>query len=230
MISQQLRDAKQLASARFLRRTPGVVAVGIGNKEFDGRDTGVPCVRIYVSRIFEHDELPINCLIPKKILGVLTDVVPLSPPAFNPLSAFAVETDAPNVNPILTGVFGAVVNYGGNRYILGTNHTLASNGRVPAGSPIFLPYSDRIGTTLAGRFVKLHHGEQNLADCALAQLDVALDAFTIDSADKVHKSRRGRSAYLAQSLPSTRETEPEPLTGFWRRKRDLPDAGWLPGT
>src|SRR5262245_35654956 len=109
---QQLYNAKKIAAARFLRHVPSVVAVGIGHKEINDTDTGVPCVRIYVTRSFEPEELSIDSLVPPEILGVLTDVIKL-PAIFNPLSAIAVAAFKPNLNPILAGTFDAVVEYGG---------------------------------------------------------------------------------------------------------------------
>jgi hypothetical protein len=195
MITQQLRDAKKLASIRFLKRTPSVVAVGIGNKEIAGQDTGIASVRIYVSKLFEVDELSIQSLVPKEILGVPTDVIELAPAFFNPLSAFTVAiADAPsNLNPILGGTVGAVVVSGGNRFILGTNHSLAANGRVPAGKPVG-PVVNPIGRTLAGRFVELLHAERNRADCALAQLvgTSPPGVFIIDRPDKVGEPQLGQ--------------------------------------
>ena len=73
--------AKRLIGTKFGRN---VIAVGIGNKiinfETDAGDkkvvdTGVPAVRVYVSRKLEADEIGSGLTLPKELLQVPVDVI-----------------------------------------------------------------------------------------------------------------------------------------------------------
>src|SRR5262249_22574903 len=85
MITQQLINAKRLASARFLRRVPSVVGVGIGFKIVDDVETDIPCIRVYVNQRVESDDLSIRSIIPKEIMGQPTDVVEVQQHGFSPV-------------------------------------------------------------------------------------------------------------------------------------------------
>ena len=103
MITQELINAKRLASARFLRRVPSVVGVGIGFKIVDNIETDIPCVRVYVNQQFEFDDLSVRSMIPKEIMGQPTDVVELQQHGFSPVSRILVTARGPNLNPKLAG-------------------------------------------------------------------------------------------------------------------------------
>ncbi|MBI3681959.1 MAG: hypothetical protein HY235_16375 [Acidobacteria bacterium] len=185
MTMQELRDAKKLAVAQFLGRLPSVHAVGIGNKEIDGRDSGIPCVRVYLNRK-ETSSFTITSKIPSEILRVPTDVIALEDRLFHPLSQIELDTTRrPNL-PLLKGSFGAVVRSGVKHYILGVNHVLALNGLVPAGREI-RSNGAVVGSTLDDGFVPLQHGQPNRADCALAKftVDPAAAPMIIGSPDDV---------------------------------------------
>jgi hypothetical protein len=210
---------------------PSVVAVGIGHKEVENRKSEVRCVRIYVrqkevrskdaaQKISPH-ELPPLWLIPPEILGVPTDVI-LMPFRFKSLpgrAESAIRVEPPpgtwNLSPMLAGTLGAVVEQqNAGSYILGPNHVLAVNGRVPDGSEIKFPTGKpgafvKFGVTGADKrkkLVPLEHGSQNHVDCALAsfkpdqratsffkdlnskkQKDDPTDPFTINNWDQVGK-------------------------------------------
>ena len=95
-----------------------------------------------------------------------------------------------NVPQVTAGTFGAVVeDAGGKRYILGSNHVMAYNGRAPQNTPIAAPgtLDDETTFTVIGSrsgFVELHPaawpvtqvqgpGNMNTVDCALAELTPA---------------------------------------------------------
>jgi hypothetical protein len=91
----------------------------------------------------------------------------------SPGSKISVNTNSPNVNRSAVGTLGAVVrDEDGTQYILGCNHTLAVNGRVPRGSVIVSAEFVGRGTSLATRdaFIDLKADAPNKADCALARL------------------------------------------------------------
>ena len=175
MITQELLKAKQLASARFLRHVPSVVGVGIGPKIVDNVESDITCIRVYVTKRFEFDDLSIRSMIPKEIMGQPTDVVELEKHGFSPVSNIVVDAHGPNLNPKLAGSAGAVLVAGEERYLLGANHVLSLNGRVPK-ADINGP-KGRIGETIPGAFVPLEYGQKNHVDAAIARLDegVTLD-------------------------------------------------------
>jgi hypothetical protein len=90
-----------------------------------------------------------------------------------PGSKIRVKATAPNVNSSAMGTLGAVVRDGhGTQYILGCNHTLAVNGRVPQGSPIVSAEFVGQSTLLAKRykFIELRSDRGNAVDCAIAEV------------------------------------------------------------
>ncbi len=82
---EQLQKAKREAAKAFLK-APTVIAVGIGKKLKKGAETTIDSVRIYVSRKCDRDQLPAAFKIPKSILDVPTDVIPIGRP-FRPITA-----------------------------------------------------------------------------------------------------------------------------------------------
>jgi hypothetical protein len=173
MITQELLKAKQLASARFLRHVPSVVGVGIGPKIVDNVESDITCIRVYVTKRFEFDDLSIRSMIPKEIMGQPTDVVELEKHGFSPVSNIVVDAHGPNLNPKLAGSAGAVLVAGEERYLLGANHVLSLNGRVPQ-ADIYGP-KGKIGETIPEWVVLLQHGQKNQADAALARLDKGVE-------------------------------------------------------
>jgi hypothetical protein len=90
-----------------------------------------------------------------------------------PGSKIRVNTTSPNVNSSAVGTLGAVVtDDNGTQYMLGCNHTLAVNGRVPDGAQIVSAEFVGRDTPLAERdkFIELRADAPNTADCALAKL------------------------------------------------------------
>src|ERR1022692_3134628 len=58
-----------------LLRIPGVVDVGVGLKETDGKLTETVCFRVFVREKLPADSLPPDQVIPKTIDGFATDVI-----------------------------------------------------------------------------------------------------------------------------------------------------------
>jgi hypothetical protein len=97
-----------------------------------------------------------------------------------------------NVPPVMAGTLGAaVVESGGKRYILGSNHVLAHHGRVLRDTPVVTPgaLDDANAGSVIGRrsdFVELlppgwppRGVPANTVDCALAEIVGAVDAPTV---------------------------------------------------
>jgi hypothetical protein len=191
-----LRQAKEEAVKLLLRPHGNIVGIGIGKKAIGAEVKD--CLRFYViSKIKDTGELPGKDVVPAQIrvstgdpqvpyVDVPTDVIevgrfgrpghpPKATPGITPRpgSRIRVSTDAPNVNQGARGTFGAVVTDGTNRYILGCNHLLAVNGRVPNDAD--LVSAEFVGSqkTLVGNmtytYVKLDDGP-NYTDCAMVKL------------------------------------------------------------
>jgi hypothetical protein len=173
-MTNQLLNAKRIASARFLGKLPTVVGVGIGNKVINEIETDVPCVKVYVNRLLNLEDLSAVSLIPPEILGVATDVTIIGS-RFSPLnglgpgSSIRHNTTVSNLPPIILGTLGAVLrDETGQHYILSTNHVLSVNGRIQAaGSSIISSANPQITVARPGVFVRLNPRVANRADCAL---------------------------------------------------------------
>ena len=90
-----------------------------------------------------------------------------------PGSKIRVNTAAPNVNASAMGTLGAIVtDEHGKQYILGCNHTLAVNGRVPHEAEIVSAEFVGQSTPLAkrDRFIRLRTDRSNAVDCAVAEV------------------------------------------------------------
>jgi len=185
-----LKEAKQYVKDRI--NTRNVIGIGIGKKITGGQETGTDCVRVYVMTKLKQELVRPAELVPAGPSGVLTDVIeigrlgrrgltltpaldPKADPTPKPGSQIRVKTDAPNVNSGATGTLGMVVSYGGQRYILGCNHTLSANGRV-----LTDPDAKVVSAVFVGDeppiadpglpYVPIHNGD-NIADCALARIN-----------------------------------------------------------
>lgn len=156
---------------------PGdVVGVGIGKDR----------LRIYVVAKRVPNKLTPEVLVPRSFLGIPTDVVEIGrlgrkgrrtdhPVSHTPQNyPIRVTTDAPNVNSGAVGTLGIVVAVAEKpTYILGCNHILAVNGRVPSDAEIvsaeFVGSQQVIGGP-SPYYVELMRNGDNPADCALAKI------------------------------------------------------------
>jgi hypothetical protein len=174
-IDLDLVQAKQAAMNELMDRDlpPGnVVGVGIGKNH----------LRIYV----ENLRLSPVERVRKEYLGIPTDVIEIGRLGRNgrkpkkitddsapqPGSRIRVKTDAPNVNSGATGTIGMKVADNDGHYILGCNHILAVNGRVPKNAEIvwakFVDPEEAIAVPYI--HVPLSRHCDNPVDCALARI------------------------------------------------------------
>jgi hypothetical protein len=99
-----------------------------------------------------------------------------------PGSPIRFNTAAPNVNSRSFGTLGATVRYYDDYFILGCNHIIAANGRVPGGTEIVLGELAGAGVkpkgiaTFLGEdyFVEIGRNTISRADCAVALLNKKL--------------------------------------------------------
>ena len=196
----QIRRAQRHAIARYLRpKHPdsrpdlrnadprhNVVGVGIARKRTKGHDRAVG-ITFYVRDKITPAQLkrwPARHHLPKKILGVPTDVMEAGEPEL--LSNGAQPARPAHPGGMITvhqpngmdqfGTFGALVeDDAGNRYVLSNNHVLADFDQNPLGTRVFQPEPPfrfaRLSIT-----VPVDAAFPNDTDCALAELDSATDA------------------------------------------------------
>jgi len=174
-----LLDAHAWAIDHYYRKTAGlggnVVGVGIGHRNGDPKNK--LSVRVCVVRRLDQGSVRPDDLIKKDFDVVQTGRFISYQGIAGPGSSLGLKYSAPNIDPALAGRLSAVVQFGGKYYVLGTNHVLAVNGRVPLGKEIFFRPPDQfvddpdqyIIAKLSG-FVELHREEANSVDCAIAEI------------------------------------------------------------
>jgi hypothetical protein len=196
----QIRRAQRVAIAEYLRpKHPdsqpdlrsadprhNVVGVGIARKRTKGRDRAVG-ITFYVRDKITPAQLkrwPARHQLPKKILGVPTDVMEAGEPELlsngtqpaRPARPGGMITVHQSNGMDQFGTFGALVeDEDGRRYVLSNNHVLANFDQNPIGTRVFQPEPPfrlaRLSVT-----VPVDADFPNDTDCALAKLDSATDA------------------------------------------------------
>lgn len=168
----------------FLRKC-NVVAVGLGYKIKNGFNTYKKCIKVFVTHKLFKNRLSRKDLIPKYYKGIETDVVESGTFLMASLrNKIRPVTGGYDVGPISTddsGSLGCVVTDGHDYYILGNNHILASENRVPIGTQIVQPStlygskdpSNSIATL--SKFIELKPVTAtsrpiNYVDCAIAKI------------------------------------------------------------
>jgi hypothetical protein len=188
-MAQHLEDARTLAANRLLRPNyfGNVVGVGIGKKYVDHAQTPTDCIRVYVVAKLDLDDLSPAAVVPSSFLDVPTDIIevghfgwkghpkkPAPDRCVQPGAPIRVKTDAPNVNSGFTGTLGArLTGRPGEYYILGCNHVLAVNGRVPPETPVVsagLVSDLRNFARVSVKFEPIKRSATNIVDCAAAML------------------------------------------------------------
>ena len=165
-----------------------VLGVGVGRKYTAAKGTADYAVRVYV-----RSKLPLSKLgkhaIPKMIAGIPTDVVETgrfraadslssTRRSVRPVCAGASVGFADN-GKLVAGTITAIVERGGNRFILSNNHVLAFENRMALGTDIIQPGALDDGQTPRDRIATLTEfvpltAEGNMVDAAIAALDNAI--------------------------------------------------------
>jgi hypothetical protein len=200
-IPQALIGAKQSVIKKFLSSEPtpaftalsaqshprhNLVGVGVGRKLVNGKPTADHCVRFYVERKLDESVIPKEFLLPKRIGGVLTDVIETGrfvifiPPEQKRLRPVrpgcSIGYQSKGTGDVMAGTLGAIVEADNKRFLLSNNHVLAGENALPIGSPIFqpglldknTPGPDQVASL--SHFIKLDAHRPNKVDCAVAQL------------------------------------------------------------
>ncbi len=177
------------------KTTPGharnVIGVAIGPRISRTPRPPEQCVRFYVEKKIEPPgAVDRPFLIPEEIEGMPTDVIPAGrfisfDPGAAPGAVIGIDYNAPNVDSALAGTLSAIVRLGGIPFVLGSNHVMAVNGRVPLGTRIlFKPPEKFIVDPNDYVFARLtayvplrpegpgyNPNEPNTVDCALAVVE-----------------------------------------------------------
>lgn len=160
-------DQKELAALHAeaeaeMKKIPGVIGVGYGLKEVDGKTTDQIAFRVYVREKIRPEDLNPAEIIPKEYKGIPTDVVLVIQP--KPLHCEDLDQHSPLIggisisnfktnasNQIGSGTLGCFATLNGvsgpeNVVLLSNNHVLASNG-ASNGDTIYQPrFIDNAGT------------------------------------------------------------------------------------
>lgn len=196
-VNQLLRPRAGLGvweSARAASPAPdrNVVGISIGEKVVGGRFTGVMTLKFLVRTKYGPHQLTSSDCLPPSVGGLPTDieqvgtirpaqaVVPDPRTMLRPAPPGSSVGFRDPADPPTAGTFGALVRRGSRRFILSNNHVLvpASQNSSTIGIPIFQPAPfDTPGPVSANRigrlslFIRLHADQDNLVDCAIAELD-----------------------------------------------------------
>lgn len=135
-----------ISRVRSITEDRNVVAVGISEKESEGKRTGELSVCFYVRKKLTQSKLKAGSALPPVLnipgdKAVFTDVkeigalVPEVAKKSKPLqSGFSIG----HVNST-AGTLGAIVKRGGKLFVLSNSHVLARSGKAKAGDPIVYP-------------------------------------------------------------------------------------------
>jgi hypothetical protein len=181
-----------------LLRCENVVGVGVGRRICAGRDTGEPCLTVFVTKKVALDAVPAESRIPRTIKHCTTDVVVIGevrgdgePPGLEPPEARSDQRARPARGGASLGHYRAAGGTLGTAvieqdaypgiperyYVLSTNRVLADCNTGEIGDPVLQPRfadggrdpADVIGRL--SRFVPLRFdGEVNWVDAALAEV------------------------------------------------------------
>lgn len=136
------KEALKKFGPKFLAKK-NVVAVGIGEKVVDGRPIGELAIVCSVVEKVPLAALAKKDIIPKKIEGIITDVIQTGK-----IKALKARTDRWRPAPggvsighewITAGTLGCLVKKGQFEFILSNNHVLADSNNAPIDSAILQP-------------------------------------------------------------------------------------------
>jgi hypothetical protein len=161
-----------------------IVGVGIGRKLVAGRETGVPCVVVYVVAKARPGEVEAGALVPPEVDGVPTDVVPTGELRALPhRGRYRPAPAGVSVGHfrITAGTIACLVRRGTALYVLSNNHVLADVNAGAPGDPVLQPGPTDGGrvpedvVARLSRFVPIAFGGAlNRVDGAIAQASPSL--------------------------------------------------------
>jgi hypothetical protein len=169
-----------------------VVGISIGEKVVGGRYTGIMAMKFLVRVKYGRHQLTPSDLLPENLGGLQTDieqvgtirrsqaVIPDPRAMLRPAPPGSSVGFRDPADPLTAGTLGAIVRRGTQLFILSNNHVLVptSQNSSTIGIPVFQPAPfDAPGPVSASRigklslFVRLHADQDNIVDCAIAELD-----------------------------------------------------------
>lgn len=169
-----------------------VVGISIGEKVVGGRYTGIMAMKFLVRVKYGRHQLTPSDLLPESVGGLQTDIEQVGTirrsQAVTPDPRAMLRPAPPGssvgfrdpADPLTAGTLGAIVRRGTQLFILSNNHVLVptSQNSSTVGIPVFQPAPfDASGPVSASRigklslFVRLHADQDNIVDCAIAELD-----------------------------------------------------------
>lgn len=177
-----------ISRVRAATEDRNVVAVGISEKESEGKRTGELSVCFYVRKKLTQSKLKASSSFPpvlnmpdgkavftdvKEIGALVPEVARRSTPLQSGFSIGHVESTA--------GTLGAIVKRGGKLFVLSNSHVLAQSGKAKAGDPIIYPGPADGGVLPANLAATLTHFSPfdttgalvNRIDAALAEIDAS---------------------------------------------------------
>lgn len=173
---------------RTITEDKNVVAVGISEKESEGKRTGELSVCFYVrkkiapSKIKASDALPpvLNVSGDKAVFTDVKEIGELAPEVAKKSKPLQSGFSVGHVRST-AGTLGAIVKRGTKFYLLSNSHVLAQSGKAKAGDPIVYPGPADGGKSPANLVARLSHFNPfdtsgamvNQVDAALAELDPA---------------------------------------------------------
>jgi hypothetical protein len=184
--SRAVAGAHDAESLRRIVKTKNIVAVGISEKESDGKPAGKLALTFYVERKVPLEELTPETAVPGtvpnplsgseaittdvKVIGKMRPELNATRSRFQPGNSVA-HIDAKS------GTFGAVVKKGKDFHILSNSHVLALGGLARKGDSIVYPGPSDGGAMSADLVAKLTgfkkfimgDGYPNRVDCAIAK-------------------------------------------------------------
>ncbi len=180
MSNQIMAQARQIYQQVLpdLFRRRNVVACGLGYKISEGKPTGDLSLVISVTHKVSSELLAPQDLIPKSMLGMLTDVVETgrirAQMPVDPTGRFRPAQPGISIghHDITAGTFGLLVHRNGAPFILSNNHVLADSNAGQIGDAIYQP-GPADGGTAADRIAALSEFEaldfgDNPSQCSIA--------------------------------------------------------------
>lgn len=134
----------------YLMNLENVNGVGLGFKRIKGQFSKEPCIHVLVENKVNENYLTSNNIIPKKYMGIKTDVIEVGkilassgeaiPQKLRPLeSGCGISLDGNNEDGTLGCIVTKIVDGEMQYFILSNNHVLADLNNAPIGSPIVQP-------------------------------------------------------------------------------------------
>lgn len=175
---------------KYFFNKANVVGLGLGYKIKKGFYTKEKCITVFVRKKYYFDYLLIKDLIPKRYMGIKTDVVQCGNPITSSLRTKirpAIGGYSIGVNATGSGTMGCLVGDSDDDYILTCNHVIAANSIHNEGKNVIQPAReyggrdprDSIGSVCV--FDEVDINRENFTDSAIAKtnrdisdIDVAL--------------------------------------------------------